>query len=127
MVMSDMESAQAAAAKLPGMDEKLLEQRAREGSSARREVLFDVAGLNVLYAGVPALKDVSLEIYKNFVTAFIGPSGCGKSTFIRCFNRMNDLIPSASVVGRVLYHGVDLYVSEVDSVEVRKRIRMVFQ
>jgi phosphate transport system ATP-binding protein len=127
MVMSDMESAPAAAAKLPGMDEKLLEQRAREGSSARREVLFDVAGLNVLYAGVPALKDVSLEIYKNFVTAFIGPSGCGKSTFIRCFNRMNDLIPSASVEGRVLYHGVDLYGSEVDSVEVRKRIGMVFQ
>jgi phosphate transport system ATP-binding protein len=127
MVMSDMESAPGAAAKIPGMDEKLLEQRAREGSSARREVLFDVAGLNVLYAGVPALKDVSLEIYKNFVTAFIGPSGCGKSTFIRCFNRMNDLIPSASVEGRVLYHGVDLYGSEVDSVEVRKRIGMVFQ
>ena len=76
---------------------------------------------------MPALKNVSLEIYKNFVTAFIGPSGCGKSTFIRCFNRMNDLIPTASVDGKILYHGTDLYGHEVDSVEVRKRIGMVFQ
>jgi phosphate transport system ATP-binding protein len=68
-----------------------------------------------------------LEIYKNYITAFIGPSGCGKSTFIRCFNRMNDLIPTASVEGTILYHGIDLYGSEVDSVEVRKRIGMVFQ
>jgi phosphate transport system ATP-binding protein len=127
MVMSDMESAPAAPAKIPGMDEKLLEERARETSSAKREVLFDVEGLTVAYAGVPALKNVSLEIYRNYVTAFIGPSGCGKSTFIRCFNRMNDLIPSASVEGTVLYHGTDLYGPEVDSVEVRKRIGMVFQ
>ncbi|HXV33481.1 MAG TPA: phosphate ABC transporter ATP-binding protein PstB [Gaiellaceae bacterium] len=109
------------------MDEKLLEERARETSSARRDVLFDVADLTVSYSGVPALKNVSLEIYKNYVTAFIGPSGCGKSTFIRCFNRMNDLIPTASVEGRILYHGIDLYGPEVDSVEVRKRIGMVFQ
>jgi phosphate transport system ATP-binding protein len=61
------------------------------------------------------------------VTAFIGPSGCGKSTFIRCFNRMNDLIPTAQVEGRISYHGVDLYGPEVDPVEVRKRIGMVFQ
>jgi phosphate transport system ATP-binding protein len=125
--MPDMESAPAAPAKIPGMDEKLLEERARETSSAKREVLFDVEGLTVAYAGVPALKNVSLEIYRNYVTAFIGPSGCGKSTFIRCFNRMNDLIPSASVEGTVLYHGTDLYGPEVDSVEVRKRIGMVFQ
>ena len=92
-----------------------------------REVVFDVSGLTVSYGGNPALKDVSLEVYKNFVTAFIGPSGCGKSTFIRCFNRMNDLIPSASVEGTVLYHGEDLYGPQVDAVEVRKRIGMVFQ
>jgi phosphate transport system ATP-binding protein len=109
------------------MDEKLLAERARETSSTRRDVLFDVSGLTVNYAGVPALKEVSLEIYKNYVTAFIGPSGCGKSTFIRCFNRMNDLIPTAAVDGRILYHGLDLYGPEVDSVEVRKRIGMVFQ
>ena len=125
--MSDMESASAAPAKIPGMDEKLLEARTQETSSTKREVLFDVEGLNVAYGGVPALKDVSLEIYRNYVTAFIGPSGCGKSTFIRCFNRMNDLIPSASVEGTILYHGTNLYGPDVDSVEVRKRIGMVFQ
>ena len=91
------------------------------------ESLFDVADLAVSYGGKPALKDVTLSIYRNYITAFIGPSGCGKSTFIRCFNRMNDLIPSAVVEGSVLYHGEDLYGSEVDPVEVRKRIGMVFQ
>jgi phosphate transport system ATP-binding protein len=92
-----------------------------------RDVVFDVSGLTVSYGGNPALRDVSLEVYKNFVTAFIGPSGCGKSTFIRCFNRMNDLIPSAAVDGTILYHGQDLYGPQVDAVEVRKRIGMVFQ
>jgi phosphate transport system ATP-binding protein len=127
MVMSEMESAPAAPAKIPGMDEKLLAERAQDMASARRDVLFDVTDLTVNYSGVPALQHVSLEIYKNYITAFIGPSGCGKSTFIRCFNRMNDLIPTASVEGTILYHGIDLYGSEVDSVEVRKRIGMVFQ
>jgi phosphate transport system ATP-binding protein len=127
MVMSEMESAPAAPAKIPGMDEKLLQARAQDAAPAHREVLFDVSDLTVDYSGVPALKGVSLEVYKNYVTAFIGPSGCGKSTFIRCFNRMNDLIPTASVNGTILYHGIDLYGPEVDSVEVRKRIGMVFQ
>ena len=125
--MDDMESASAAPAKIAGMDEKILTERREAVASTRRDVLFDVADLTVSYSDVPALKRVSLEIYKNFVTAFIGPSGCGKSTFIRCFNRMNDLIPSASVDGKILYHGTDLYGDEVDSVEVRKRIGMVFQ
>jgi len=93
----------------------------------RREVVFDVDGLGVSYGDNQALEGVSLEIYRNFVTAFIGPSGCGKSTFIRCFNRMNDLIPSANVEGKILYHGEDLYGSHVDPVEVRKLIGMVFQ
>jgi len=92
-----------------------------------REVVFDVDDLGVSYSGNKALQEVSLEIYKNFVTAFIGPSGCGKSTFIRCFNRMNDLIPTAGVEGTILYHGEDLYGPDVDPVEVRKRIGMVFQ
>ena len=125
--MSDMERAPAAPAKIPGVDEHLLAERAREAGLASKDVLFDVSDLTVSYSGVPALKGVSLEIYKNHVTAFIGPSGCGKSTFIRCFNRMNDLIPAASVQGRILYHGTDLYGPDVDSVEVRKRIGMVFQ
>ncbi len=92
-----------------------------------REVVFDVEGLSVSYSGALALDGVSLDVRKNFVTAFIGPSGCGKSTFIRCFNRMNDLIPGAEVGGRILYHGRDLYASNVDPVEVRRRIGMVFQ
>jgi phosphate transport system ATP-binding protein len=66
-------------------------------------------------------------VYKNTVTAFIGPSGCGKSTYIRCFNRMNDLIGGAKVAGSVMYHGKDLYARDVDPVEVRRRIGMVFQ
>jgi phosphate transport system ATP-binding protein len=92
-----------------------------------REVVFDVKDLGVSYSGNKALQDVSLEIYRNFVTAFIGPSGCGKSTFIRCFNHMNDLIPGAVVEGTILYHGQDLYGSDVDPVEVRRLIGMVFQ
>jgi phosphate transport system ATP-binding protein len=92
-----------------------------------REVVFDVEGLSVSYSGALALDGVSLAIHKNYVTAFIGPSGCGKSTFIRCFNRMNDLIPGAVVAGRILYHDRDLYGSSVDPVEVRRRIGMVFQ
>jgi phosphate transport system ATP-binding protein len=91
------------------------------------EVVFDVTDLSVAYSGKAALQDVTLEIRKNFVTACIGPSGCGKSTFIRCFNRMNDLVPGAVVQGGVLYHGTDLYGVGVDPVEVRRRIGMVFQ
>ena len=91
------------------------------------ESVFDVRDLRVSYHGKPALHDVSLQIYRQNVTAFIGPSGCGKSTFIRCFNRMNDLIPGALVEGTVRYHGRDLYAPDVDAVEVRKRIGMVFQ
>jgi phosphate transport system ATP-binding protein len=93
----------------------------------RREKVFSVADLGVYYSGKPAIEEVSLDVFRNTVTAFIGPSGCGKSTFIRCFNRMNDLIPSAKVEGTVLYHGQDLYGRDVDPVELRRRIGMVFQ
>jgi phosphate transport system ATP-binding protein len=127
MVMTTMEGAEKAPVRIAGVDEKALAERQQEVAAARRAVLFDVDELTVTYSGVPALRNVSLEIYKNFITAFIGPSGCGKSTFIRCFNRMNDLIPTAKVEGTVRYHGIDLYGPEVDSVEVRKRIGMVFQ
>jgi phosphate transport system ATP-binding protein len=107
--------------------DRLVAERQQAEAPADRDVLFDVDGLTVTYSDVPALRDVSLEIYRNHITAFIGPSGCGKSTFIRCFNRMNDLIPTARVEGTIRYHGLDLYGPEVDSVEVRKRIGMVFQ
>ncbi len=92
-----------------------------------REAVFALEGVQVCYGDVPAVAGVSFELYKNQITAFIGPSGCGKSTLIRCLNRMNDLIPSASIRGKVLYHGVDLYADGVDPVQVRKRIGMVFQ
>ncbi len=98
-----------------------------EESFANREVVFNVRDLAVAYSGNVAIREVSLDVYKNSVTAFIGPSGCGKSTFIRCFNRMNDLVPGAAVLGDVLYHGKDLYGDDVDPVEVRRRIGMVFQ
>jgi phosphate transport system ATP-binding protein len=91
------------------------------------KTIFDLEDLTVRYDGKPAVRDISMAIHENEITALIGPSGCGKSTLIRCFNRMNDLIPSATVEGHCYYHGQDLYGSEVDPVEVRKRIGMVFQ
>jgi phosphate transport system ATP-binding protein len=94
---------------------------------ARRDAVFDVRGLTLAYSGAAAISDVTLEIYRNVITAVIGPSGCGKSTFIRCLNRMNDLVPGVTVQGEVLYHGIDLYGPDVDPVEVRRRIGMVFQ
>ncbi|HEU6444218.1 MAG TPA: phosphate ABC transporter ATP-binding protein PstB [Gaiellaceae bacterium] len=105
----------------------IAEQKRELPAKEFREVVFDVRDLGVSYSGNQALEGVSLEIYRNFVTAFIGPSGCGKSTFIRCFDRMNDLIPGAVVEGTILYHGEDLYGAQVDPVEVRRRIGMVFQ
>jgi len=94
---------------------------------ASRDVVFSIKDLSVFYGQFKAVRDVSLEIYKNQITALIGPSGCGKTTMIRCLNRMNDLIESARVDGQVLYHGVNLYDKKVDAVEVRRRIGMVFQ
>jgi phosphate transport system ATP-binding protein len=93
----------------------------------RRDPVFDIGDLTVSYGKSAAVKGVNLEIYKNAITAIIGPSGCGKSTVLRCLNRMNDLVPSAKVEGNVLYHGLDLYAKDVDPIEVRRRIGMVFQ
>ena len=92
-----------------------------------REVVFDVRGLNVFYGDFRAVRDVDVRIARKEITAFIGPSGCGKTTVLRCFNRMNDLIDVARVEGSISYHGVDLYDREVNPVEVRRRIGMVFQ
>ncbi len=96
-------------------------------STARKETVFEVRDLTVLYGKSPAIAGVNLEIYRNMVTALIGPSGCGKSTFIRTLNRMNDLIAGARVEGEVLYHGQNLYGPGVDPVSVRRWIGMVFQ
>jgi phosphate transport system ATP-binding protein len=92
-----------------------------------RHVVFDVRDVSVYYGDFRAVKDITLPIYGNRITALIGPSGCGKTTVLRCLNRMNDLIVGARVEGQVLYHGVDLYDRRVDPVEVRRRVGMVFQ
>ena len=92
-----------------------------------REVVFDIDDLSVHYGKALAVGGVTLDIHRNAITALIGPSGCGKSTVLRCLNRMNDLVPSARVDGKVLYHGTDLYGNGVDPIEVRRRIGMVFQ
>jgi phosphate transport system ATP-binding protein len=94
---------------------------------AHQETVFDIKGLTVSYGKAVAVKDVSLDIYQHAITALIGPSGCGKSTVLRCLNRMNDLVASANVEGDVIYSGVNLYASDVDPIEVRRRIGMVFQ
>ena len=92
-----------------------------------QETIFDVRHVSVSYGEHVAIRDVDLDLQRHRITALIGPSGCGKSTFIRCLNRMNDLIPSARVEGHIVYHGQDLYADDVDPVQVRKRIGMVFQ
>ena len=97
-----------------------------EAEPRATDTVFRIQGLTASYGSNIAVKDVSLEIPKNLITAVIGPSGCGKSTFIRCLNRMNDMVPSFKLEGQVLYYGVDLY-GDVEPVEVRRRIGMVFQ
>jgi phosphate transport system ATP-binding protein len=99
----------------------------RHSERSGRAVIFDIRDLSVLYGGFRAVRDVSLPIRENEITALIGPSGCGKTTVLRCLNRMNDLVEGARVEGTILYHGIDLYDHRVDPVEVRRRIGMVFQ
>jgi phosphate transport system ATP-binding protein len=99
----------------------------RQPGIASKEKVFELKDIAVHYGENPAVKDISLDVFKGNITALIGPSGCGKSTLIRCLNRMNDLIPSARVDGQLFYHGEDLYGPTVDPVQVRKLIGMVFQ
>ena len=96
-------------------------------AAATSHDVFHTHALAVHYGEFRAVRDVDLAIREHEITAFIGPSGCGKSTVLRCFNRMNDLIPSARVEGAVEFHGVDLYDPQVNAVEVRRRVGMVFQ
>ena len=98
-----------------------------DGPMIDREVILDLEELSVYYGSFRAVRGVNLSVNERQITAMIGPSGCGKSTVLRCINRMNDLIIGARVEGKVNYHGVDLYDSRVDPVEVRRRIGMVFQ
>ncbi len=98
-----------------------------EAAPSAGEVVFDLSALSVFYGTFKAVRDVTLSVYRNEITAFIGPSGCGKTTVLRCFNRMNDLIPGARVEGGLAYHGQDLYAATVSPTEVRRHVGMVFQ
>jgi len=104
---------------------------AAQSGNGRRDLelesVFEVNDVSVFYGSKQALSGVSLRVPRSRITALIGPSGCGKSTFIRCLNRMNDPVPAFRLEGEVLYHGHDLYGGNVDEVEVRRRIGMVFQ
>lgn len=96
-------------------------------TTAATQHTLQTENLSVYYGNTLAVKNVFLDIPKNQITALIGPSGCGKSTVLRCFNRMNDLVPSARIEGNVLFHGTNLYDKRVDPVMVRRQIGMVFQ
>jgi phosphate transport system ATP-binding protein len=96
-------------------------------SLARERAAFEIDGLSLFYGRDKALADITMMIPARRVTAFIGPSGCGKSTLLRCFNRMNDLIDTCRIEGRILLDGEDIYDRRVDVPELRRRVGMVFQ
>ena len=98
-----------------------------ESVPSNLDICLSIQNATISYGGFEALKNVFCDIPRGQVTAFIGPSGCGKSTILRAINRMNDLIEGCSLKGRILFDGADLYSSDVDPVEVRRRIGMVFQ
>ena len=128
-----MTSADAPSTKRATVTEEDLEAEVEIAPTPRRElspdapVVFEIRNLEVFYGDFRAVREVNLDIREHEITAFIGPSGCGKSTVLRCLDRMNDLIEIARVGGSIKYHGLDLYGSDVDPVEVRRRIGMVFQ
>jgi phosphate transport system ATP-binding protein len=98
-----------------------------QSSYDSQEMVVQLRNVNVFYGSNHAVRDVTVDVPRNRITAFIGPSGCGKSTVLRCINRMNDLIPTARVEGSIEYFGQEIISSKVDPVEVRRRIGMVFQ
>jgi phosphate transport system ATP-binding protein len=111
----------------PGERVHLETDRLHEPTAETQEIVLDARDVAVYYGEFRAVRGVTLPIERFQITALIGPSGCGKTTFLRCLNRMNDLIEGARVEGTILYHGADLYDPQVDPVEVRRRIGMVFQ
>ena len=108
-------------------DRSSSDRRNRDGSNNHEDTIFDVQDIKVFYGDFMALENVNMQISRNQITSFIGPSGCGKSTLIRCFNRMNDLIPGARVEGTIQYKGKNIYDNKINPVKVRKQIGMVFQ
>ena len=117
---------------MPAHDPNVLEQRERpiidaNETEAAPDLTFQVRHLSMWYAGKRAIENVSLDVVSKAVTAIIGPSGCGKSTFLRCLNRMHELVPRTRMEGKVLLAGEDLYSANVDPAIVRRRVGMVFQ
>ena len=110
----------------PGISVAGPAQGYRDGAQ-QETVVFEASGVNVHYGTNLALKGVDIPIYRREITALIGPSGCGKSTFLRCLNRTNDLIPGAAVSGDLTFHGEDMYAPDIDAVDLRRRVGMVFQ
>jgi phosphate transport system ATP-binding protein len=94
---------------------------------APQDVIISTNNMNVFYGDSLAVKDITMDFERNKITAIIGPSGCGKSTMLRVYNRMNDLIPMARVTGEVIYNGQNIYADDVDPVNIRRRVGMVFQ
>src|SRR5215204_5037864 len=105
----------------------MLDQSAIKSRAGDAGAIVSLRDLEVFYGTFLAVTGVTFDVPKNRITAFIGPSGCGKSTVLRCINRMNDLIPEARVEGSILYHGHEVLASNVDPVEIRRRVGMVFQ
>ncbi len=93
----------------------------------QKNAIFDIEGVKVFYSGLMALQSVYMKIPEKQIVAFIGPSGCGKSTLLRCFNRMNDLIPGATVEGKLNYRNRNIYDPKINSVKLRREVGMVFQ
>jgi phosphate transport system ATP-binding protein len=102
-------------------------ERSNTATTGNRPVAIEAQNLNIYYGNFRAVRDVNVQIETGKITAMIGPSGCGKSTVLRAFNRMNDLVASARVEGSITYRGRNIYAANVDPVEVRRRIGMVFQ
>ena len=125
--MNDPAATEAAPAPAGPLPQGLELGRHEQRQPTELPVVFEVRDLAAYYGDFRAVREVTLNVRKNEITAFIGPSGCGKTTVLRCFNRMNDLIPGARAEGTLNYHGVPLYGPGVDPVEVRRRIGMVFQ
>ncbi|GAB4299631.1 MAG: phosphate ABC transporter ATP-binding protein PstB [Thiohalomonadaceae bacterium] len=124
----DMTSSNQPAARTHAIGAQLFEGEERQKLSLADEtVSLDVRNLNLYYGSDLALKNISLQIPLQRVTAFIGPSGCGKSTLLRCFNRMNDLIDSCRIEGEILLDGEDIYRRGIDVAELRRKVGMVFQ
>ncbi|NIA06646.1 MAG: phosphate ABC transporter ATP-binding protein [Actinobacteria bacterium] len=103
------------------------QRQAISNQVSKRRTIFQTSNVTIRYGDKPAIRNVCLSIPEHLITAIIGPSGCGKSTLLRAFNRMNDFIPEANMKGQILFLGTDLYVKDIDPVDVRRRIGMVFQ